>query len=249
MRRMYFPGLTFSLLLGLLSPVPAALAQNQLSLGELQPGQLALNLSASEQQDVAQDTLNAVLEFASQGRDKVELQDQVNKSMQQALELLKTTEGINYQTTTYQVYIIQNDPGRFNVNNPVWRAQQSVQLDSLDSARLLDVIGQLQGMGLTVSNLFYSLSTEQYEKVAAELTGKVLQTLQARANAAADALNKSKAELVEVSLDGNSNFIAYRRGAYDMAAMSAEAAVAPPVADPGETQVTVNVSARAILSP
>lgn len=247
MRRLFFLGTFFSLSLSLVSP-GSALAQNQLSLGELQPGQLALNLSASEQQDVAQDTLNAVLEFASQGRDKVELQDLVNKSMQQALDLLKTTEGINYQTTTYQVYIIQNEPGRFNVNNPVWRAQQSVQLDSLDSAKLLDIIGQLQAMGLTVSNLYYSLSNEQYEKVVAELTGKVLQTLQARADAAADALNKSKADLVEVSLDGNSNFIAYRRGAYDMA-VSAEASVAPPVADPGETQVTVNVSARAILSP
>jgi predicted secreted protein len=114
---------------------------------------------------------------------------------------------------------------------------------------LLEVTGQLQALGLTVSNLYYTLSTEQYEKVAAELTGKVLQTLQSRADAAAAALNKSKAELVEVSLDGNSNFIAYRRGAADMATMSAAAEVAPPVADPGETQVTVNVSARAVLSP
>lgn len=240
---------SIGLLLGSLIASPALLAQNQLSLGELQPGQLALNLSASEQQDVAQDTLNAVVEFATQGRDKVELQDQVNKAMQQALDLLKGTEGINFQTTAYQVYIVQNEPGRFNVNNPVWRAQQSMQLDSLDSAALLDVIGKLQAMGLTVGNLYYSLSTEQYEKVAAELTGKVLQTLQARAEAAASALNKAKADLVEVSLDGNSNVPMYRRGAYDMVAMSAEQAVAPPVADPGETQVTVTVSARAILSP
>src|SRR5688500_14022935 len=48
----------------------AAHAQNQFSLGELQPGQLVLNLSATEQQDVAQDTLNASLMFSTQGRDK-----------------------------------------------------------------------------------------------------------------------------------------------------------------------------------
>jgi predicted secreted protein len=245
MRRLFSAGF----LLGLLISSAPLFAQNQLSLGELQPGQLALNLSASEQLDVAQDTLNATLEFATQGRDKVELQDQVNKAMQQALALLKGTEGINFQTTTYQVYIVQNEPGRFNVNNPVWRAQQSVQLDSLDSAALLDIVGQLQGMGLTVGNLYYSLSTEQYEKVAAELTGKVLQTLQARAEAAASALNKNKADLVEVSLDGNSNVPMFRRGAYDMAAMAGAESVAPPVADPGETQVSVTVSARAILSP
>lgn len=234
-------------LLSLWLPTTTLLAQNQLNLGQLQPGQLALNLSASERQDVAQDTLNATLQFTAQGRDKVALQDQVNKAMQRALDLLKGTQGIDYQTSSYQVYIAQSEPGRFNVSNPVWRAQQSLQMESLDSAALLDVTGQLQGLGLTISNMYYSLSTEQYEKVAAELTGKVLQTLQARADAAAAALNKGKAELVEVSLDGNSNFVAFRRGGFDMAAMSAE--MAPPVADPGETEVTVNVSARAILSP
>jgi predicted secreted protein len=225
------------------------LAQNQLSLGQLQPGQLVLNLSATEQQQVAQDTLNATLEFAVQGRDKIALQDQVNSAMQQALEELKAEDSVHYQSAAYQVYIIQSDPGRFNVSNPVWRAQQSLQLDSLDSAALLDLVGKLQGMGLTVNNLYYSLSSAKYETVAAELTSKVLITLQHRADAAATGLQKTRAELVEVSLDGNSNFIAYR-GDFQVRAMAADSSeIAPPVADPGETQVSVTVAARAILSP
>ncbi len=49
-------------------------AQNQLNLGQLQAGQLALNLNLTEQAQVDQDTLNAALQFVAQGRDRRALQ-------------------------------------------------------------------------------------------------------------------------------------------------------------------------------
>src|SRR5687768_1297370 len=83
----------------------AAQAQNQFSLGELQPGQLVLNLSATEQQDVAQDTLNASLMFSTQGRDKTAIQNEVNTAMRKALDILEDSTGIEYNTSQYQVYV------------------------------------------------------------------------------------------------------------------------------------------------
>lgn len=231
-----------------LAASPSLLAQNQLSLGELQPGQLALNLSATEQQEVAQDTLNATLEFSAQGRDQVALQHQVNEALAKALSTAKAADRVNVQTGYYQVYQVQNEPGVFSADNPVWRAQQSLQLDSLDSAALLELIGRLQTGGLTVSNFYYSLSAARYEQVTAELTTQVLNTLQQRAENAGKALGKATAALVEVSLDGNAN-VPVMREAYAMSAMARDAKVATPVADPGETTVAVTVSARAILSP
>lgn len=224
------------------------LAQNQLSLGELQPGQLVLNLSATEQQEVAQDTLNATLDFAVQGRDQVALQNQVNTALKKALDTAKAVEGVHVQTGYYQVYQVQNEPGVFSADNPVWRAQQSLQLDSLDSVALLALIGELQGTGLTVSNLYYSLSPARYEQVSAELTTQVLQTLQQRAENAGSALGKHSAALVEVSLDGNANVPATRE-VYAMAARAMDMKMETPSAEPGETTVSVTVSARAILSP
>ncbi|MEY4641610.1 MAG: hypothetical protein RLZZ227_1604 [Pseudomonadota bacterium] len=231
----------------LLSPSGTIFAQNEFSLGALEPGQLLLNLNATEQRDVAQDTLNASLQYSAQGRDRTALQDEVNSAMRKALDILKEADNVEYFTTQYQVYVIDaGRPSRTDVENPVWRAQQDVALTSIDSDALLEAMGLLQTAGLVVTSQYYSLSTEKYEDVAADLMQSALAKLQRRANEAAAGLGKSRAELVEVSLDGSPNFpfresaVAYRMDA---------AAVAPPVAQPGETQVAMTVSARAVLSP
>ncbi len=223
-------------------------AQNQLSLGELQAGQLVLNLSATEQQEVAQDTLNATLDFVVQGRDQVALQNLVNAAVKKALDSAKAVDGVQVQTGYYQVYQVQNEPGIFSADNPVWRAQQSLQLHSLDSAALLALVGDLQSTGLTVTNLYYTLSAARYEQVSGELTIQVLQTLQQRATNAGGALGKQSAALVEVSLDGNAN-VPVTREIYAMSARAMDMKMETPSAEPGETTVSVTVSARAILSP
>lgn len=234
----------------LLSAVPLSQAQNQLSLGELQSGQLALNLSLTEQRQVAQDTLNASLQYVAQGRDRRALQDEVNRKMAEALALLEGKPDIEFTTGSYHVYIVQTGrPASADVETPVYRAQQSVEAHSSDSTLLLELSGQLQEAGLTLNGLHYSLSREVHTKVQSELLQEVLQNLQGRAQQAADALGKGKAELVEVSMDG-SPFAASPRMYARASMMSvAEADMAPPVAEPGETTVSVSISARAVISP
>jgi predicted secreted protein len=243
-----FVRLVRSISLFLLIPASSAvLAQNEFSLGALEPGQLLLNLNATEQRDVAQDTLNASLQYSAQGRNRADLQDEVNTAMRKALDILEDADGVEYFTTQYQVYVIEaGRPSRTDVENPVWRAQQDIALTSMNSDALLEVMGLLQAAGLVVTSQYYSLSTERYEEVAASLMEAALAKLQSRANEAAAGLGKSGAELIEVSLDGSPNFAFRERAvAYSMDA----AAMAPPVAVPGETQVSMTVSARAVLSP
>ncbi len=74
--------LALSLLL--IVSVNSSLAQNQYNLSDLAPGQLLLNFSASEELMVEQDTLIAILEYSTQGRDKTALQDEVNSAMSTA---------------------------------------------------------------------------------------------------------------------------------------------------------------------
>jgi len=136
-------------LLCLLGAAPLSQAQNQLSLGELQSGQLALNLSLTEQRQVDQDTLNASLQYVAQGRDRRALQNEVNEAMADVLELLRESDGIQFNTGFYQVHIVQaGRPGRADVESPVYRAQQNVQLESKDSTLMLEVTGKLQELGL-----------------------------------------------------------------------------------------------------
>jgi len=226
----------------------AANAQNNFDLDILAPGEILLNLSASEQREVEQDTLHASLYYAARGRDRAELQDEVNRVMAEVLQLLEDSD-LEYSTQQYYVHQVQTGrPTRAETENPLWRAQQGVQLTSGDSAALLDMAAELQGRGLTMSGLNYSLSPERREQVSDALLEAALQKLGDRARAAADTLGKSRAELIEVSINGSDNNV-YRP--MSTMAMRSEAAmdVATPVAEPGITTVTLSVSARAILSP
>lgn len=225
-----------------------ASAQNSFDLDILAPGEIMLNLSASEQREVEQDTLHANLYYAAQGRDRVALQDEVNRVMAEALALL-VDSGLEYSTQQYYVHNVQSGrPTRGEIENPLWRAQQGMQLTSQDSTALLDMVAELQGMGLTMSGLNYSLSPERHEEVSDSLMEAALQKLRERANSVAATLDKSGAELVEVSINGSDNN--FYRSMSTMALRSEGAMdVATPVAEPGLTTVTLSVSARAILSP
>src|SRR5690606_2045132 len=104
---------------------PTLHAQNQLNLGQLESGQLVLNLSLTEQAQVDQDTLNVSLQYVAQGRDRRALQDEVNRTMQAALEQVRKVAGIEAQTSHYHVQIVQSGrPSRSDIENPVFRAQQ-----------------------------------------------------------------------------------------------------------------------------
>lgn len=223
-------------------------AQNQFVLGQLQEGQLLLNLNATEQEEVEQDTLNTSVQFSVQGRDRTRLQNEVNEMLRQAVDLLQEDGRVKFFTTQYQVYTIEaGRPGRTDIENPVWRAQQGIALVSTDSGAVLDLTGRLQALGLAVTAQNYSLSPARYEEVAARLLQAALVKLQQRADTTAESLGKARAELVEVSLDGSPNF-AFRDPGMAMA-MRGAADMALPVATPGETTVSMTVSARAVLHP
>lgn len=237
------------LLLGWLTThANSVMAQSYFEPGTLQPGQLILNLDASEQTEVEQDTLHANLYYSAQGRDRVALQNEVNSNMTAALAMLEGS-AVDYSTQQYHVYQVQaGRPARADIENPVWRAQQGVLLTSTDSAALLEIAAKLQGMGLVMGSLNYSLSPARYEEVSDSLLDAALSKLRTRAETTASILGKRQAELIEVSLNASNNY--YERG-MPMIAMSAEAAVdmTQPAAEPGMTTVMISVSARAILSP
>lgn len=225
----------------------SAAAQNNFDLDILDRGEVMLNLNASESVEVEQDTLHASLYYSVQGRDRIALQNEVNGIMAEALDLLEAGE-VDYATQQYHVYIVQSGrPTRGDTSNPTWRAQQGVELTSQDSAALLDLAAELQSMGLTMSSLNYSLSPARQEEVSDSLMESVLDKLRARAEATATALGKSSAELIEVTLNSSGN--SFRGQANRMMSASADMEMAPPVAEPGETTVSLSVSARAILIP
>jgi len=221
-------------------------AQNPFNLDTLQAGQLMLNLTTNETTTVEQDTLNVSMHFSAQGRDSTDLQAEVNRVIREARDILKDTDNIDYVIQQYNVYIIQD--GRPNRNDPTWRAQQGIRMSSLNSEALLVMTARLQKAGLVASNMNFSLSSAKLEEVTRELMDTALRQLQSRADSAAATLGKSRADLVEVILNEGQNFFGGRpMMAMEMRAM--DAAMPVPVAEPGESQVSVSINARALLSP
>lgn len=237
------------LALSLLWSVSAS-AQNNFNLSELAEGELILNLNANEQVSVEQDTLNVSMQYSVQGRDSTALQNEVNQAIRQARNILEATDNIDYSIQQYHVYNIQPPrQTRNDINNPSWRAQQNIQMQSMNSEALLVVTARLQQAGLTVNNMNYSLSDGKYQEVADSLLDAALLKLQTRADRVASVLGKAEAALVEVNINGSQNFFGPRVAMAEMRSLDSSAAMAVPVAEPGSTQVNVTVSARAKLSP
>ncbi|MDG2175545.1 MAG: SIMPL domain-containing protein [Gammaproteobacteria bacterium] len=238
--------LIFSALSALFISLPLQ-AQNTFDLAVLELGQLILNLNATEQVSVEQDTLNVAMQFSVEGRDSTDLQNEVNQAIREARDILEGTNNIEYSIQQYNVYRVQQQGLSRNPTNSSWRAQQNIQMQSMNSEALLVVTARIQQSGLTVSNMNYSLSGDRYQQHADELLDAALLQLQVRADRVAVTLGKENAELVEVNINGSQNFFDGRVAMAEF--RSLDTAMAVPVAEPGETQVSVTVNARALLSP
>lgn len=222
-----------------------ALAQTPDPLLSLPDGQVILNISATERKEVEQDLLVGTLSYVVTNRDAGVVQNEINTAMKKALQSTKKVKDVKVNTGAYRVHEI-TDP---RTKEKQWRGQQSLTLKSKDSEALLDLTGDLQELGLTMNGLSYTLSPETAVSVQDSLMEDALKQLQTRANRAAKALGKSSADLRDVNV--NSSGIPYVQQHRTRGLMheASKMSMAAPVAEAGETTISLNVNARAILKP
>lgn len=208
-----------------------------------------LHISATEQREVDQDLLVANLRIEAEDKSNKKVQNDINTAMGKALELAKGYEDVKAITRGYNVYQYDRNGGqRDRAPDMVWKGQQSVELKSKNAEDLLELAGKIQEAGFLMGGLNYTLSPEVAAQVQDEMLEAALEKLSTRASRAAKALGKSSAELKEINTNGNyvPSPQVYARGAV-MMEMAADAKMAAPVASPGETTITMNVSAKALL--
>lgn len=220
-------------------------AQSDDPILSLPEGQVILNISATERQEVEQDLLIATLSVSETRREASVVQDTLNSLMSKALDKAKKVKDIKVSTGQYRV----NETTDARTREKQWRGQQSVTLKSLNSSALLELAGDLQEMGLKMDSLDYTLSPETAIKIQDEMMEAALEQLQARATRAAKALGKSKAELRDVNVQASN--VPYHQIQRSYAAPMAEmsSSMAAPVAAAGESTLSLSVNARAIIKP
>lgn len=248
MRPLLLPVL-FSLL-----AVHPAMAQEKISFPAA--GETMLNLAATEHSIITQDLLTASLRIEKDNADAVALQAAINQTMKEVLEITKAAANVKTSTGHYYVYqftpqhpapLHQPDMPEQAPPAPLWKGSQSLTLQATDAQALLELAGQLQKKGMVIDNLSYSLSPEKTEEAKDSLMEAAIAKVKAKADRAAKALGKNNATLIEITVDAHDmpshQPVMMRAMAMDGAMEKMEA----PSAEPGETTISLTVSARAVL--
>lgn len=231
---------TLMLVSAMMLPV-AALGQD---INLLPEGQTLITLSVTERISVEQDTLVATLRIEREDENAEVLQRQINAAMEEALEEADGVSEVEVATGYYSVYQYSTAPQGGRIAN-VWRGTQSITLEGQDAQKVLELAGAIQEMGFVMSELTYTLSTEKADEVRDSLMESAIGRARANAERAARALGKSEVDIATLDVDaalGYSQPMMYARGA----AMDAVAEKATPVAEAGESEVSLTVRVQAV---
>ena len=102
---------------------------------------------------------------------------------------------------------------------------------------------------MEINRLDYSLSEEAFAQNSDSLLSIALEKLQYRASETAELLDKSSASLIEITIDGDRNAGVFPPRMAMMESGQDNPPMATPSAIPGQSEVSLNVSAKALLSP
>lgn len=245
---MRFPALFLTALCLLCTP---AMAQEYEGLLKLPAGSTLMNVSATERTEVAQDLLTATLRYQGENEDPAALQDEINKVMSAALAEAKKVSAVESTTLHYNVYQYDRNQGRDALAQKlIWRGEQSLQIKSTDKDAVLKLAGALQSKKLVMSNMHFSVSPQLRDKTQSDLLEKALARLTEKAKRAGSAIGKGKVDLLRVDVGEGPDYYqpqpVMMRASMDVAGGAMEKA-AVPVAEAGKSEISLSVSAVALL--
>jgi uncharacterized protein YggE len=224
-------------------------------------GSTALTLNAEARRTVQQDRVQTTLNVEGTGKTVQEAQRQVNEKMQQARSMYSKVQGLKVTTGSYNTWkSYPPEPAPKPDGTPrwspaereakaFWQANQQLNIDGANRDEVLKLVGGLQQAGFGVNGINFYLSRDASDALRDELTSEALKNIKARAGSMAKALGMNKVRFVRIDTNGfNPQPMPYNmmvRGA----AMEMKANAMPePVAQGGESDVTVNVTAEVRLS-
>ena len=210
----------------------------------LPEGQTLITLSVTERINVEQDTLIATLRIEGENRDAGTLQREINAAMAQVLDETEDATDIKVSTGYYSVYQYNNQAQGGRVDN-VWRGSQSITLEGQNAQKVLELSGEIQEMGFVMSELVYVLSTQRADEVRDSLMESAIARALANAERVARALGKSDVDIAVVDIDASLGYSQPQMMVRGLA-MDAMAEKSEPVAEVGESEVSLTVRVQAV---
>ncbi len=226
-------------------PALALLASSALAADTSAPNSVTIiHLSEKAERLMARDHLRAGLAVEVTGPVASQVQAEINRRMEAALAKAKAVATVKVSSGGYSVYP-QRDPGK----PTVWHGQQTLNLESDAPADLLALMGDLQSQGLVAQGLTFEVKDETLREAQDGLTADALAQLRARAEKVAADLNMTVQQIRDVTVGNAEGGARPPMPVFAMRAGVAAAPAPPPVAEPGDAQVSVTVQADVWLAP
>lgn len=198
-----------------------------------------VSLSGQAEQEVANDTLTAILAVQAEGSEPAALAMNVNRTMRGALELAQTYPGVKSRTLSYQTWPVYDQARVVR-----WRVRQELRLESSDFAQATELIGKLQAgpqESLHLTALSFGLSAEVRRQIENALIAEALRAFHERAAIVRD-VQKAKGYRVKELQIGGGGGIQPRLYAAQRATMAAGSSSTPPSVEPGASTLQISVN-------
>ncbi|WP_180022802.1 SIMPL domain-containing protein [Acinetobacter sp. YH16044] len=196
-----------------------------------------VNIQADATRQVSNDQMHAVLYIEKSNKQPAELATQINKLMTQAVNTARKYPAVKIETGSQSTYPIYDNDSR---KLKEWRGRAEVRLESTDFKAASQLVSELQ-QNFQTESISFSISDAQRKKVENELMVEASKNFQQRAQALAQAWNKSGYNLVNINLN-TSNYGG--QPVPRMAMMKAASADAIPEQEMagGESKITVSAN-------
>ncbi|WP_180124000.1 SIMPL domain-containing protein [Acinetobacter sp. YH12097] len=196
-----------------------------------------VNIQADATRQVSNDQMYAVLYIEKSNKQPAELATQINQLMTQAVNTARKYPAVKIETGSQSTYPIYDNDSR---KLKEWRGRAEVRLESTDFKTASQLVSELQ-QNFQTQSISFSVSDAQRKKVENELMVEASKNFQQRAQALAQAWNKSGYNLVNINLN-TSNYGG--QPVPRMAMMKAASADAIPEQEMagGESKITVSAN-------
>lgn len=219
-------------------------------------GSTVVSLNAEARRVVQQDRVQVSLNIEYSGKTPQEVQNYINGKMQQAKGMADKVNNVKFVTAGYNVYKqYPPEPGprpltaEQREKGVYWQGSQSLTLDGADKDDVMKLMGAMQQLGFSAQGLNFYLSREAGDKLKDDLLAEALTTIRARAERMGSQLGLRNIRYARIDMNGGGyQPPMYARAEKMMAMAGASADMAEPVAQGGESDVTMTVTAEVRLS-
>ena len=207
-----------------------------------------LNLSVTETKQVEPDILIASLRYESESESAKEVQNKINQMMKKALSVAEKKENIEVSTEQYSVYKFSKPVKQGATEKELWKGSQSIVIKSKSTEDILALSGQLQEIGLVMSDLHYEVSIAKIEETRTSMVENAINKLLSHAKRVAGIIGLKEVKIKNINIEGDNRYppVPYPK-LMRTAAANVVSSITAPISAPGKIDITLNISATILL--